>query len=143
MSQYTAQVLSDDLVKPEIRSFYKSFYAVSDTPDAHDKYAAFFTKSARLIMASNEANGRDEILGMRKGMWEKVAKRSHKPEKIFSFGPGSNEVMLYGTVKYELKDGKKTEVEWSARSRFVDEDGALKMEFYQVYLDTAAMSRAK
>ncbi len=71
---------------------------------------------------------------MRKGMWEKVAKRSHKPEKIFSFGPGSNEVMLYGTVKYELKDGKETEVEWSARSRFVDEDGALKMEFYQVYL---------
>ncbi len=71
---------------------------------------------------------------MRKGMWEKIAKRSHKPEKIFSFGPGSNEVMLYGTVKYELKDRKKTEVEWSARARFVDEGGALKMEFYQVYL---------
>ncbi|KAK0260557.1 hypothetical protein LTS09_004854 [Friedmanniomyces endolithicus] len=136
MSQYTAKVPSGDLVKPEIRSFYESFYAVSDTPDAHEKYATFFTQNARLIMASNEANGRDEILSMRKGMWEKVAKRSHKPEKIFSFGPGSNEVMLYGTVDYELKDGKKTGVEWSARARFVDEDGALKMELYQVYLCT-------
>ena len=59
MSQYTAKVPSGDLVKPEIRSFYESFYAVSDTPDAHEKYATFFTQNARLIMASNEANGRD------------------------------------------------------------------------------------
>lgn len=71
---------------------------------------------------------------MRKGMWEKVAKRSHKPSKIYSFGAESDEVMLYGTVDYELKDGRKTTVEWSARSHFAQEDGSLKMDFYQVYL---------
>ena len=75
-----------------------------------------------------------EILKMRQGMWEKVAKRSHKPTKIFSFGNGSEEVMLYGTVDYELKDGRKTNVDWSARSHFTHEDGKLKMDFYQVYL---------
>lgn len=67
-------------------------------------------------------------------MWEKVAKRSHKPVKIFPFGAGSDEVMLFGTVDYELKDGKKASVDWAARAHFAQEDGALKMDFYQVYL---------
>ncbi|KAK5726997.1 hypothetical protein LTR15_002888 [Elasticomyces elasticus] len=136
MSQYSAEVPKNDLVKPEIKSYYENFYAVSDTPDAHEKYASLFTKDARLIMASKGVSGRDEILEMRKGMWEKVAKRSHKPEKIFSFGAGKDEVMLFGTVDYELKDGKKTTVEWSARAVFAEEDGDLKMSFYQVYLSS-------
>jgi len=67
-------------------------------------------------------------------MWEKVAKRSHKPTKIFSFGSGSDEVMIYGTVDYELKDGKSTTVDWSARAHLAHEDGELKMDLYQVYL---------
>lgn len=71
---------------------------------------------------------------MRTGMWEKVAKRLHKPQKIFSFASGSDEVMLFGTVDYELRDGKKAHVDWSARSHFAQEDGELKMDFYQVYL---------
>ena len=68
-------------------------------------------------------------------MWEKVAKRSHKPSKIYSFGKNNHDVMLHGTVDYELKDGKRAEdIEWAARARFAPEDGNLKMEFYQVYL---------
>ncbi|KAK4552461.1 hypothetical protein LTR86_010304 [Recurvomyces mirabilis] len=143
MSQYQADVPAGELVKSEIKDYYEHFYAISDTPEAHQKYAELYTKNARLIMASNEANGRDEILKMRQGMWEKVAKRSHKPTKIFSFGGDSDEVMLYGTVDYELKDGRKTNVDWSARSHFRHEDGQLKMDFYQVYLDSAAMAQAK
>lgn len=43
--------------------------------------------------------------------------------------------MLYGIVDYALKDGKKaSDVEWAARAHFVEQDGALKMDFYQVYL---------
>jgi hypothetical protein len=72
---------------------------------------------------------------MRQGMWEKVAKRSHKPSKIYSFGKDSYDVMIHGTVDYELKDGKRAEdIEWAARARFAGEGGSLKMEFYQVYL---------
>jgi len=75
------------------------------------------------------------IIEMRQGMWEKVAKRSHKPSKIYSFGKDSYDVMLHGTVDYELKDGKKADgIEWSARAMFAAEDGSLKMKFYQVYL---------
>ncbi|KAK5136375.1 hypothetical protein LTR08_003501 [Meristemomyces frigidus] len=140
MSQYQASAPG---VKPDICEYFERFYKTSDTPDAHEKYSESFTKDAKLIMASNEVNGRDDILKLRKGMWEKVAKRSHHPEKIFSFGSDSDDVMLYGTVDYELKDGKKTNLDWSARARFAKEAGELKMKFYQVYLDTAAMSKAK
>lgn len=72
---------------------------------------------------------------MRHGMWEKVAKRSHKPAMIYSFGKGTYDVMLHGTVDYDLKDGKSAQgIEWAARARLAAEHGSLKMEFYQVYL---------
>lgn len=53
--------------------------------------------------------------------------------------------MLYGTVDYELKDGKSANVEWAARAHFTNAEGDLKMDFYQVYLvgsilPSAAMS---
>jgi hypothetical protein len=43
-------------------------------------------------------------------MWEAVASRLHTPMKIFPFGSGSNEVMLYGTVAFTLKDERKATV---------------------------------
>jgi len=96
-----------------------------------------------LVMASKVGRGREEILQIRKGMWEKVASRLHRPIKIFPFGEGADEVMLYGTVAYTLKDGRKADVEWGARANMVKDGGKWKMGFYQVYLDTAAMQNAK
>ena len=75
-----------------------------------------------------------EILGLRKGLWEKVASRAHRPLKIFPYGPNANEVMLHGTVKYELKAGGENVVEWAAYAHLVKIDGIVKMDFYQVYL---------
>ena len=67
-------------------------------------------------------------------MWEKVASRKHKALKIFPFGPDSDQVMLYGTVRYGLKAGGETSVDWAARADLVKEGGRVKMQFYQVYL---------
>lgn len=67
-------------------------------------------------------------------MWEKVASRKHKAVKIFPFGPNSSEAMLYGTVRYGLKAGGESGVDWAARARLVKEEGRVKLEFYQVYL---------
>lgn len=61
MGQYTASVPDGDLVKPEITKYFETFYQTSDTPDAHEQYAASFTKDAKLVMASNEVNGRDGV----------------------------------------------------------------------------------
>ncbi len=45
-----------------IKSFFEEFYKTSDTPDAHDKYADFFTEDATLVMASKKGVGREGIL---------------------------------------------------------------------------------
>lgn len=134
MSQYSASVPSDGQVNPSVKSFFERFYEVSDNPTGHEQYADMFTSNARLIMGLNEVSGREAIIKMRHGMWEKVAKRDHKPAQIYSFGSGSNDVMLYGTVGYTLKDGKGTTVDWAAKAHFVEEAGSLLMDFYQVYL---------
>jgi hypothetical protein len=60
---------------------------------------------------------RSEILQVRKGLWAAVASRLHTPIKIFPFGSGSDEVMLFGTVAYTLKDGRKADV--SSRSLLI------------------------
>lgn len=155
MSQYAASVPSDGQVRDEIQTFFAKFYEVSDSSTAHEEYATFFTKDGVLIMGPNETSGRDglffalptktifsqhgltrepAIIQMRHGMWEKVAKRSHKPLQIYAFGAGSDDVMLHGTVDYELKDGKSTSTIWAARANLTKEDGALRMERYQVFL---------
>lgn len=43
--------------------------------------------------------------------------------------------MLFGTVDYELKNGKKLSSDWAGRMVF-DEAGE-KMKFYQVWLDAS------
>ena len=70
-------------------------------------------------------------------MWSAIASRSHNPNKIFPFGPHSNELMIYGTVEYTFKEGGKAQKDWAARATMAQVDGeAWKMSFYQVYLDT-------
>ncbi|KAJ4304750.1 hypothetical protein N0V90_000278 [Kalmusia sp. IMI 367209] len=119
---------------PAFKKFFEDFYAISDNPDAHDAYVQSFTKDAALIMASKKAQGSEEILALRKGLWEKVSSRVHAPLKIFPYGPNSNEVMLHGTVKYDLKVGGESSVDWAAHARLVKDGEHVKMEFYQVYL---------
>jgi hypothetical protein len=46
-------------------------------------------------------------------MWAAVKSRLHTPIKIFPFGEGAEEVMLYGTVAYTLKDERKAHVRHS------------------------------
>jgi len=74
-----------------------------------------------------------EIMAARRGMWTNVAKRLHKPLKIFPSGPDASELMLYGRVAYELHDGRKTEIDWAAHAQLVREE-AWKFGLYQVYL---------
>ena len=67
-------------------------------------------------------------------MWEHVASRSHKPLKVFPFGQHADEMMLYGTVGFGMKNGKSNELDWAARAHLVKEGGEMKLDYYQVYL---------
>jgi len=142
MTSYSSEY-PDVQVNPKIKDYLEEFYAISDTPDVHERYSQAFTEDATVVMASKVAKGRSEILALRKGMWEHVASRKHKPLKVFPYGPNSDEVMLYGTVVYGLKNGNTSGLDWAARAHFVEEGGSIKMDFYQVYLDTAAQKSSK
>ena len=67
-------------------------------------------------------------------MWEKVQSRLHTPKQIFPFGEDANEVMIHGSVAFELKDGRKAEVDWAARAVMKQKGEQWKMSYYQVYL---------
>ena len=46
--------MPDSLVK-----FFETFYQISDTPDAHEKYADYFTKDGVMVLASAKVEGRE------------------------------------------------------------------------------------
>ncbi|KAH8664975.1 hypothetical protein BGZ60DRAFT_61616 [Tricladium varicosporioides] len=130
-------------VEEGIKNFFENFYRISDTgtEEAHEKYADSFTQDAELVMGLKRGVGHSEIIKIRRGMWEHVKERLHTPKKVFPFGDG--EIMLYGDVRYVLKDDRSANVEWAARAKMVHEGGKWKMGFYQVYLDPTTMQNAK
>ncbi|CAF9940339.1 MAG: hypothetical protein ALECFALPRED_008524 [Alectoria fallacina] len=149
MDQYKSSYLSTPEVPSSLRQFFETFYKISDTPEAHDKYVDCFTKDAVIIMARGNVEGCDGILSLRHKMWSAVSSRSHHPTKIFPFARVSEseaEVMLYGTVEYGFKEGGRDGKDWAARALLVNSGsegevgglGGWRLKFYQVYLDTAA-----
>ncbi|KAJ9629659.1 hypothetical protein H2203_002040 [Taxawa tesnikishii (nom. ined.)] len=121
MSLYASDYPRDVQFDAEFKAFFENFYKLSDTPGANEEYAAQFTENATLIMASNKVVGRDDIRTMRAGMWDKVSSRRHYPTRIFPFGTSSDEVMLYGSVDYGMKDGSNASKDWAARAHLVKE----------------------
>ncbi|MCJ1256431.1 hypothetical protein MMC24_004252 [Lignoscripta atroalba] len=142
MSAYSSQY-PDVPIDPAIQRFFETFYKLSDTPDAHQAYAELFTEHGTLIIGSKVSKGQPEILAFRQVMWEHVASRSHKPLKVFPFGQHADEMMLYGTVGFGMKNGKSNELDWAARAHLVKEGGEMKLDYYQVYLDTAAQAASR
>ncbi|KAJ5514281.1 hypothetical protein N7463_003833 [Penicillium fimorum] len=126
-------------------AFMEDFYCTSDTESLHEKYVQSFTEDATLIMGPKEAKGTSAILTLRHGLWTHVASRRHTPMQIY-FG-SDNEIMLYGGVNYRLKADPDNDVyvPWAGRVVFAPQKGDedIKMQFYQVYLDTAAQSGKK
>ncbi|RSL41884.1 hypothetical protein CEP53_012486 [Fusarium sp. AF-6] len=145
MDAYSVQCPTDQSIHPDIVTFLQSFYSVSDTPGETEKYVDMFTEDATFVLASKKAAGHSEITTLRQGMWEAVASRKHQLFQIFPFGKGSDELMLYGTVALQLKNGGSAEIDWAARAELVRSapDGKYRFKYYQVYLDTGAAAAYK
>ena len=74
-----------------------------------------------------------DIIKFREGTWKEVKSRHHIVTDTY---PKSNDdLMLMGTVEYELKNGRKLKVELAARMYLVEG----KISFYQVYFDGSAL----
>jgi hypothetical protein len=122
-------------VNEGIAGFLNSFYAISDTPGNHETYASQFTKDALFVMAGKRNTGYDEILAMRKSMWNVVVARDHTVFQVYPSTTDPKEFMLEGSVNYELKDGSKQMVDWAGHAKVVkSEGGQWQFEQYQVYL---------
>ncbi|KAI4806208.1 hypothetical protein E4T45_10914, partial [Aureobasidium sp. EXF-8846] len=91
MSSYVSEYPAGSDFDSDYKTFFEKFYETSDTPGAHERYSKQFTQDATLIMASRKVQGRQEILTMRQGMWEKIVRRKHTAIKVFPFGPNSDE----------------------------------------------------
>lgn len=59
MDQYESSYPPTPEVPSSLRLFFKTFYKISDTPEAHEKYVGCFTKDAVLVMASAKVEGSD------------------------------------------------------------------------------------
>lgn len=119
---------------PGIVKFLENFYKVSDTPSAHDAYADSFADDATFQIGIKQVKGKPDILTMRKGMWDAVTSRLHTVYKVFPYGEGATELMLYGRVQYGMKDGREVGLDWAGRAEMVQDKGEWKFLFYQVYL---------
>jgi hypothetical protein len=75
-----------------------------------------------------------DIAALRRPMWNEVSFRQHRPLRVFPFGSDAREVMLHGTVSYQMKDSRQSSTEWSARAVFAVVNEAVRFEFYQVWL---------
>jgi hypothetical protein len=151
-SAYQASYPDDTTFDLAIKEFLEKFYAMSDDPEVTaEAYADNFTDGATLVMGKNRAVGRSglrfrsllaalglliiaEISALRRPMWNEVSARQHRPLMVFPFGSNAREVMLYGTVSYQMKDCRRSSIEWSARAAFTVVEETVRLEFYQVWL---------
>jgi hypothetical protein len=62
MNAYASEYPPAILFDASYKAFFESFYATSDTPEAHESYVDYFTQDATLVMASKTAVGRDGLL---------------------------------------------------------------------------------
>ncbi|KAI0024737.1 hypothetical protein F4780DRAFT_552097 [Xylariomycetidae sp. FL0641] len=128
----------------ELKGFIANFYQISDDPTKNEEWVDSFFPDAECIMGDTVARGIDEIRKLRKGMWDVVSSRRHRPMSVFpaSFGDDENiEYMLHGDLHMETKDGMHALVAWAARAVLrKDPQGKLKYASYQVYLNRMKFS---
>ncbi|KIN03435.1 hypothetical protein OIDMADRAFT_158131 [Oidiodendron maius Zn] len=141
MTKYPVDVPVDN----DIKDFIHQFYIMSDTPNVSKEYVNCFTNDARAIFGPVTCDGHDAIRRSREATWanQNVLSRRHIVEEVFPFGKDCNEAMLRGVVELVLKVGQPISLVWSARATYVKEGDQVKMRFYQVYLDSAVLQKAR
>ncbi|KAK6197615.1 uncharacterized protein RJT21DRAFT_123443 [Scheffersomyces amazonensis] len=126
----------------KLQQFITNFYKISDLkpPTENDPYLNFVSESPTIVMGSNKFEGRANIAAMRKGMWTFVTHRHHVPQNV-STVVEDKRYLVNGYVEYTLTNGKQLSTDWAAYIEF-GEGLELKLNYYQVYLDTAPMKAA-
>lgn len=135
MSIYIPQTSPTAPVDPRIPAFFERFYAISDDTSLYDEFADSWIADGIFMNGLTEAVGRDQILKARRDLvdnspWEWSR---HLPQKMFSFGKETLDVMSFGTLELGFADGKLVKLEWALRAVFVEYNGSLKIKYYHPY----------
>jgi hypothetical protein len=123
-----------------------------DDNDSNSSYLSYFTPNATLNFSGPKI-GRDAIRAARDGMIHAtngpIVQCTHVLDSGFvnpeeEKGGEGGEIVIKGTVTYELKNGRKVVCPVTSLGRFVkgvDEEWC-QAEYYQVWMDTAELGKA-
>ncbi|KAI1642590.1 hypothetical protein F4815DRAFT_461574 [Daldinia loculata] len=142
---YTPLFPIDHPVDGKVKNFISQFYAISDDRSRDEDWVKSFLPDATVIIGDKMAVGTENIRQMRKGMWEGVQTRKHKPLTVYpatfypetAYNEGEKPVIQYMIEGTLVSIGEKLEtreITWAARAILKEEQGELKYKLYQVYL---------
>ena len=118
-----------------------------DDNDSNNGYLNYFTPNATLKFGGPKT-GRDAIRATRDAMIHPtngpIVQCTHVLDSGFVNPAAAGEIMVRGTVTYELKNGRKVVCPVVSLGRFVkgvDEEWE-QAEYYEVFLDSAELGKA-
>lgn len=120
-----------------------------DDNDSQNAYLKYFTPNATLSFGGPKV-GRQAIQAARDSMIHPtngpIVQCTHILDKGYvPSGPDSEkEIIIKGTVYYELKNGRKVNCPVASLGRFVkgEDEEWMQAEYYEVYLDSLELSGA-
>ncbi|KAH8894524.1 hypothetical protein GQ53DRAFT_744692 [Thozetella sp. PMI_491] len=125
---------------PAVRAHIESFYRAADREDGTGDWANHFSPDAIAKKSPDEVKGREALKSWIASSWSNIESREHIVYRVFPFGDGTDEVMLHGCTKQNLKDGNKRVFTWAARLRFVKTDTGVLIHRYTVIVDPTVPS---
>ncbi|OAP58273.1 hypothetical protein AYL99_07363 [Fonsecaea erecta] len=132
----------------QLPAFFRSW----DDPHSDNAYLNMFAPQGQLVFGST-TTGRDAIRAFRDAMIHPtngpVVDLEHTLGQCFVLAggppaPGTQEVVVNGSLWYKLRNGRRIDVDFASMIRFADPgDGSdMQAEFYEVYLDAHELMTA-
>jgi hypothetical protein len=145
LGEYT--LLNYDAVPAGIRDSMINILKSWDDNDSNHAYLNYFTPTAKLNFGGPKI-GRDAIRATRDAMIHPtngpIVQCTHILDSGFVNPAAAGEIMVRGTVTYELKNGRKVVCPVVSLGGFVkgvDEEWE-QAEYYEVFLDSAELGKA-
>lgn len=133
---------------PRLSAFFRSW---DDAHSQKNEYLNLFAPDGKLVFGPTPAKGRDAIRALRDAFIHPtngpVVDLQHTLEKCFVLAGGAEigrqELVVNGTIWYELKNGRRVDADFASRMVFVDNgQGVLQAQFYEVYIDSLELTTA-
>jgi len=128
-----------------------AFFRSWDDPESQNDYLQLFTPDGELVFGPAPAKGREAIRTLRDAMIHPtkgpVVNLQHTLGKCFVLaggaGSGRQEIIVNGSIWYELKNGRKVDADFASWMVFVDQGhNDPQAVFYEVYLDSLELMNA-